>query len=323
MRTPRESAIGLVRAWLAYERTLALDTHRWAPEVLVSGTEEHPPGWLVFCQSAEYLRTRHRRHRLSGLGPFLVDAADGSLHLIPAPTYLTGAWEDLYRHDVRGLPRPDPVARLVGARLEDRGTVAALRELRRHAPGMSIAQAREYVAAVARHEPPRAELADLTRPPEVVRPPLPIITVRRLPETAPPLLTGGDRARQLGYYRELAGGEQQAPSMLPFLYADPGEDDKALLGYLRAGTLLAATTSLASCHLEPGGPPLGSTAVLTDGTWDWPSDLAHYVEQHHLRLPPAFVHHARSNGWVPPSQADPGRCGAAAPDAPESEVPGL
>ncbi|MDH6711481.1 hypothetical protein P3T27_008239 [Kitasatospora sp. MAA19] len=299
VRLQQDSAVSLVEAWLARERGLALSAHQWTQKVLVSSAEEHPLGWLVFCQSAEYIRTRSPEHLLVGLGPILVDATDGSLHLIPVTTHATGEWEDLYRHDVKGLARPDPVASLVGAVLEAQGAVAALRELRRNAPGMSIGQAREYVAALATHQTPRTELAELTRPPEVC-PPLPITTLTLAPVPVPDLRTGIDLTRHLGYYRELVTGEKQAPSMLPFLHAGPDKDDAALISYLRAGTLLAATTSIARCRLTPEGPPLGSIALLTDGTWFWPSDLAHYVEQHHLRLPPDFVNHARSNSWVPP-----------------------
>ncbi|WP_405526638.1 YrhB family protein [Streptomyces avidinii] len=299
VRLERDEAVGAVEAWLARERLLALGAHRWTPDVQVSGTEEHPLGRLVFCQSAEYIRTRDPEHMLVGLGPILVDAVDGSLHLIPVTTYGSGVWQDLYRHDVKGLPRPDPVASLVSSVLDAQGTVAALREVRRHASGMSIGQAREYVGALAAHQTPSAELIALTRQPEVC-PPLPITTLTLTPVPSPPPGEGPDPTRALGYYRELVPGEEQAPSVLPYLRAQPGGEDSTLVSYLHTGTLLVASASATRCRLEADGPSLGSWALLTDGTWFWHSDLAHYVEHHHLQLPPDFVDHARSNSWAPP-----------------------
>ncbi|MFE0464033.1 YrhB domain-containing protein [Kitasatospora sp. NPDC058965] len=325
---PREAAIGLVEAWLARERVLAVGACRWSQKVVVSGVEEHPPGWLVFCQSAAYLRTRNPEHLLAGVGPLLVDASDGSLHLIPRATYETGEWQDLYRYDVKGEVRPDPVVTLVGSVLETRGPVAALRELRRNAPGMSIGQARAYVAALASRQTPGVELTALTRPPEA-SPTLPLTTLTLAPVAAPQFGARSTAARSLGYYRELMPGEAQAPTMLTFLRANPTEDDPALCSYLRAGTPLVATTTLTSCCLTPTNRPLGSWALLTDGTWLWPGGLAHYVEQHHLRLPPDFVRHAHRHGWTPPyvgaqRLADLERefCGAEEPAAPGRGVSG-
>jgi hypothetical protein len=47
--------------------------------------------------------------------------------------------------------------------------------------------------------------------------------------------------------------------------------------------------------------PVARLAVLTDGAWIWPADLAHYVERYHVRLPGEFVEHAAGRGWTPPA----------------------
>ena len=49
--------------------------------------------------------------------------------------------------------------------------------------------------------------------------------------------------------------------------------------------------------LAAGSPIIGTLSVLTDGTYAWPSDLAHYVGVHHARLPAAFVEHVRARGF--------------------------
>lgn len=38
---------------------------------------------------------------------------------------------------------------------------------------------------------------------------------------------------------------------------------------------------------------LNGSLELTDGTFSWPEGLAHYLEEHGVRLPPRFVEHAR------------------------------
>ncbi|MEM1177971.1 MAG: ADP-ribosylglycohydrolase family protein [Acidobacteriota bacterium] len=49
---------------------------------------------------------------------------------------------------------------------------------------------------------------------------------------------------------------------------------------------------------------------LTDGVWVWPDDLGHYVWDHGVRLPEAFIGHVRRHrspkieGWTPPDFPD-------------------
>jgi hypothetical protein len=66
-----------------------------------------------------------------------------------------------------------------------------------------------------------------------------------------------------------------------------------LVGYLRAGVVLAATTTLARDVLSPVNAVIGGLHLLTDGRWCWYSDLAHYVERYHVALDPQFITHAR------------------------------
>ncbi|MFD8483907.1 YrhB domain-containing protein [Kitasatospora sp. NPDC059673] len=72
-----------------------------APELAILRVEEHPHGWLVFWQSAEFVRTRDRHTALIGSGPYLVDRQDGSIHHIPTTTYVGGGWEELYLRQVK------------------------------------------------------------------------------------------------------------------------------------------------------------------------------------------------------------------------------
>lgn len=46
---------------------------------------------------------------------------------------------------------------------------------------------------------------------------------------------------------------------------------------------------MSTCRLC--GQPNGNL-MLTDGFYEWPSGLVHYIEDHHLRLPLLFALHA-------------------------------
>jgi hypothetical protein len=163
----RERAVELVEAQLARER----ETNPWrahGPEVAVFGAEQHALGWLVRWQSVDWIRTRDFRHMLVGGGPYLVDGEDGSIHHIPVTVYGTDGWEDLYREQVRGIPRPepsDPLLETVSDLVRSDGVMPALRHLRKHAPQLGIAEAQSYVRAVRDGATPPQDLLDRTKPP--------------------------------------------------------------------------------------------------------------------------------------------------------------
>lgn len=106
--------------------------------------EEHAVGWLVFWNSAEYARTRDVRDSLVGSGPYLVDRHDGSIHHIPAITWMAENREELYLQRIKGIRPPDPLASSVGALMRSAGVVAAMSYLRKQAPRLSLRDARAY-----------------------------------------------------------------------------------------------------------------------------------------------------------------------------------
>jgi hypothetical protein len=69
----------------------------------VANVERHALGWLVSCQSAEYLSSRDWTKQLVGQGPYLVDGQDGSIHYIPITTFLHADWARMYLEDVKGI----------------------------------------------------------------------------------------------------------------------------------------------------------------------------------------------------------------------------
>ena len=88
----------------------------------------------------------------------------------------------------------------------------------------------------------------------------------------------------------------------PALLVDPDwctQERGSILKYLRKGKLLVHWRGLSYCRFGCGvsDSEMGSRC-LTDGTWSWPQGLPHYIKQHRVRLPDAFVEHMRQQNWI-------------------------
>jgi hypothetical protein len=95
---------------------------------------------------------------------------------------------------------------------------------------------------------------------------------------------------RIGYWRP-------APSGIPADWPDPASFVDAswdadlrdmVADYLDCGFVCRAFMGLSPCRLC--GQSNGALE-LTDGTFLWPSGLAHYVRDHQVRLPGEFVQH--------------------------------
>ncbi|MFE1956772.1 YrhB domain-containing protein [Streptomyces sp. NPDC059479] len=156
---------------VARERAIELVERVLEPSEGIWRVEAHALGWLVRCQSRKWIETRDDRDLYIGAGPYLVDGEDGSVHMIHVVAAQGDEWEAEYRHQVRGLPRPDPLAAEISRVLRTSGRVAAMSQLRSMAGAglLTLSQAKEYVTALGRGEPPPAELAALAAgPPDTV-----------------------------------------------------------------------------------------------------------------------------------------------------------
>ncbi|WP_285639504.1 hypothetical protein [Lentzea sp. NBRC 102530] len=80
---------------------------------------------------------------------------------------------------------------------------------------------------------------------------------------------------------------------------DP-EVQERLAAYLERGRNYAVSTSVVVDVLSEERVEIGRLATLTDGTWLWPTDLAHYVRRYNVSVPAEFVAHAAALGWEPP-----------------------
>jgi hypothetical protein len=75
-------------------------------------------------------------------------------------------------------------------------------------------------------------------------------------------------------------------------FVDPTWDRlerETIADYLQPGVIDAAFGGLSTCRFC--GRKNGALE-LSDGVWVWPDGLAHYVDDHDVRLPAEFVDHA-------------------------------
>lgn len=96
----------------------------------------------------------------------------------------------------------------------------------------------------------------------------------------------------IGYWRGSNDREGEYPHPTDWVDWAWAEGERATVGwYFSTGTLLHAYMGLSMCRIC--GRPNGS-AEYTDGTYVWPEGLAHYVDEHGVRLPEEVVSHALS-----------------------------
>jgi hypothetical protein len=116
------------------------------------------------------------------------------------------------------------------------------------------------------------------------------------------------KLRTLGYWRAAPHDPEGLlgwpdPSQLVSPDWEAGRRGR-LVEYLRAGATLAAYMGYSFCRFEdcrhPEHDRLG-TRDLTDGRWVWPEGLWHYVADHRVRLPDAFVAEAAENNFAVPA----------------------
>lgn len=94
----------------------------------------------------------------------------------------------------------------------------------------------------------------------------------------------------IGYWRTDDDASSEYPH--PSDWVDWGwdRDERSVVGgYLASGSLFRAYMGLSPCRIC--GRPNGA-AEYTDGTYVWPEGLAHYVDEHAVRLPAEIVSHA-------------------------------
>ena len=96
--------------------------------------------------------------------------------------------------------------------------------------------------------------------------------------------------RGIGYWNSDA--DPHLPD--PAAFIDPAWDQEIradICDYLRRGLLARGYMGHSTCRIC--GKRDNGNLELTDTTYVWPSGLAHYVQDHLVRLPDEFVSHVR------------------------------
>lgn len=108
----------------------------------------------------------------------------------------------------------------------------------------------------------------------------------------------------LGFYDELDNRPGQPNGSIRDTVRPVGEPDEMdLVAYLDAGHVLVDVMEgghdviTGSAHRHSPG----CSSLVTDGSWLWRQDFAHYVETHHVSLPDAFIEHVRRLNYQMPT----------------------
>ena len=112
------------------------------------------------------------------------------------------------------------------------------------------------------------------------------------------------RLRQVGFFRELAHGDPDGPSLRDAVREAPPSERERIANYLQAGNAFAVTGMAVDDVLDPDRTNIAELMTMTDGEWEWPSDLLYYFEEYNVAIPEDFVGHMRARNWTPPSLSD-------------------
>jgi hypothetical protein len=109
--------------------------------------------------------------------------------------------------------------------------------------------------------------------------------------------------QRTGFFREMPHGEPSDPSLAEARNPAPGPHEERVVAYLETGHVHTAAPGPVFDVFD-AGTRIGSPHLLTDGTFVWPGDLAHYVRTYHVRLAGPFVEHMLARSWEVPADID-------------------
>jgi hypothetical protein len=95
----------------------------------------------------------------------------------------------------------------------------------------------------------------------------------------------------VGLYKEFYGSNNNYPSILNNLSISPSEFKYILLDYLSTGESIAKAPAVLVDHVTGVKLENIELEMLTDGEWQWRSDLFYYVEKYNLRIDEEFLTH--------------------------------
>jgi len=109
--------------------------------------------------------------------------------------------------------------------------------------------------------------------------------------------------RGVGFFRELDIGDPSGPSLRGSQSLTPLDHEDEIVWYLDASPVLMWSPVVERDALDPD-TVIGTQIIHTDGVWQWPAGLVHYVRRYHVALDREFVAHMASRRWTPPAPQD-------------------
>jgi hypothetical protein len=108
--------------------------------------------------------------------------------------------------------------------------------------------------------------------------------------------------KRAGFYQETSGPDAagDAPSLRDAVRDTGPWDEDSVIAYLESALEVYSTMGAERDALTGDTWIAGAGSLLTDGTWIWPIDLAHYVRRHHAALAPEFIEHIRALSYTVP-----------------------
>ncbi|WP_234367425.1 hypothetical protein [Streptomyces pluripotens] len=116
-------------------------------------------------------------------------------------------------------------------------------------------------------------------------------------------MTGEIMIKQAGFYRELGGSGHDtppAPSLRDAARSSGEWDEDRLVAYLEASHEIYTTMGAERDVIADDVWITGAGSLVTDGTFVWPTELAYYVQRHHVALLPEFAAHIRARNYISP-----------------------
>jgi len=106
------------------------------------------------------------------------------------------------------------------------------------------------------------------------------------------------RLKAIGYWHSESEPGLPIPRPSPASPSLDRRDRKRVMKHLTSGLEWMSWMGFSYCRICGQNDQRMGCRDLTDGAWVWPEGLRHYVDQHELDLPPAFVEHALSRPRV-------------------------
>ena len=100
--------------------------------------------------------------------------------------------------------------------------------------------------------------------------------------------------------QENGGNSERLPLLKDAVADTPQDHEEQIIAYLRNAPSYSSMGKVVRDVLKPSNGVKLYPGTNTDGLYLWPAELAYYVGNYHIRLPPHFVERMASKNWQPP-----------------------